>query len=601
MPRSPKSWWERGRRSLRGRRLWLAAGGLGFGLLLLALWVVRPFWQLSGQFAGPRARGVRTGLEDQPSRLYGRPLVVAAGATLPRSEVVAELKALEYRVAPAGEALRPGSYREGKDRLEVHLRSFPTPEGIVPGAILDVTFQGRRVKGLQLGGQPVERAILEPPLLASFMGPRFLERRPVQVEELPDHLVRAVLAAEDDQFFRHGGLSASGILRAAWRNVRGGEVRQGGSTLTQQLVKNLYLTHERTLARKAQEAVLAVILELRYSKRQILQAYLNEIYLGQSGGVNLLGVGAASRAYFGEDAPLLDLGQSAILAGMIASPGDYSPLAHPERSRARRDWVLGRLRELRWAEPKAIAAAVEAPLAAGAAARRPPARALLRRRHGRRGGATLRDREARGPGVHAVLDPRLARSAEGRGGGGVGDRAAREGLAEGAAGEDPGGAGVARPAQRRDPRLPRRAQLQGEPVRPRRPGAAPGRERLQAGGLCRRLRRRRRDARHPARGRAAHRDAHQRGVDAAQRGRDVPRLGDGAAGGGGQPQHPHRAAGAPCRAAPDRGHGPPDGSDESAPAGAVARSGRLRGDARSSWRRSTPRSPTAACGRRCTA
>ncbi|HEU4525400.1 MAG TPA: transglycosylase domain-containing protein, partial [Gemmatimonadales bacterium] len=277
-----------------------------FGALLLAVWLVRPFWRLSSQFAED---GV-DGLESQPSRLYGRPLALAVGGSLSRSEVLAELAALEYRAVKDNAALLPGSYRDGKDRLEVHLRSFPTPGGIHPGGPLLITFQGARVKTLSLGGQPLEGATLEPPLLASFMGPRFLERRPVRVEELPDHLVRAVLAAEDDQFFRHGGLSASGILRAAWRNVRGGEVRQGGSTLTQQLVKNLYLTRERTWARKAQEAVLALIVELRYSKREILQAYLNEIYLGQSGGVNLLGVGAAARAYFGVEPARLDLAQA---------------------------------------------------------------------------------------------------------------------------------------------------------------------------------------------------------------------------------------------------------------------------------------------------
>src|SRR4029079_1555556 len=159
--------------------------------------------------------------------------------------------------------------------------------------------------------------------LATYYGDEMVERRPVVVDELPEHLIRAVLAAEDDGFFRHGGVSPSGILRALWKNVAGGEVRQGGSTLTQQLVKNLYLTQERTVARKAQEAVLAVLLEMRYSKKAILQAYLNEIYLGKSGGANLLGVGAAARAYFGKDAGELSLAEAAALAGMIQSPGEY--------------------------------------------------------------------------------------------------------------------------------------------------------------------------------------------------------------------------------------------------------------------------------------
>ena len=112
-------------------------------------------------------------------------------------------------------------------------------------------------------------------------------KRPVRLEEVPEELVLSVLAAEDARFFEHGGISLLGIARAAIANLRGGEVRQGGSTLTQQLVKNLFLTHERTLSRKSREVVLALLVDLRYGKREILEAYLNEIYLGASGSINL--------------------------------------------------------------------------------------------------------------------------------------------------------------------------------------------------------------------------------------------------------------------------------------------------------------------------
>jgi penicillin-binding protein 1B len=145
-------------------------------------------------------------------------------------------------------------------------------------------------------------------------------------------------------------------------NLRGGEIRQGGSTLTQQLVKNLFLTQERTLVRKLREVALALMIDLRYDKEQILSAYLNEIYWGSSGGANLMGVGAAAWSYFGNDPTHLTLCESAVLAGMIRSPGNYSPVAHPERSLERRDWVLGRMEELGWLETSKAEAALAEPL-----------------------------------------------------------------------------------------------------------------------------------------------------------------------------------------------------------------------------------------------
>ncbi len=188
----------------------------------------------------------------------------------------------------------------------------------------------------------------ERPLIASYYGPDLRERRPVALGEVPEETVLAVLAAEDAYFLEHSGFSLVGMLRAAWVNLQAREIRQGGSTLTQQLVKNLYLTQRRTLLRKLQEVVLAIFLELRFSKDAILQAYLNEIYWGRSGSVDLMGIGAASWAYFGKHPSQLDLAESALLAGIIPSPATMSPLVDPATARQRRDFVLGRLAQLGW-------------------------------------------------------------------------------------------------------------------------------------------------------------------------------------------------------------------------------------------------------------
>lgn len=320
------------------------------------LWLIWPFWQLTGRFAERTSR--------QPSRLYARSTVLEAGmAMLPR-DLANELGALAYRPAttvgepPMGTfrlvetaanvaaAGAPGPSRDGV--AVVHLRRYPTVEGQGGGAVLEVRLRDGAIVGLTLGGGAVDRVLLDPPQLAAFFGPAGEERRPVVVADLPEHVYRSVLAAEDARFFTHAGISILGIARAVWSNLTTDGNLQGGSTLTQQLVKNVFLTHERSLARKAREAVLAVLLELRYSKQELLQAYLNEIFWGRSDGVNLIGLGAASWAYFGRDPSALSLEQAALLAGVIQAPNALSPRQHPEKAKVRRDWVLSRLAELEW-------------------------------------------------------------------------------------------------------------------------------------------------------------------------------------------------------------------------------------------------------------
>ncbi|HEV2852733.1 MAG TPA: PBP1A family penicillin-binding protein [Thermoanaerobaculia bacterium] len=319
---------------------------LAIVLLIVGSFVIRPFWRLSGQFDEITFR--------QPSRLYARATRLTEGRNYPPELLISNLAGEGYREDETSSELPAGRYRRLKRGVAVHLRSFPLPDGSRGGGLVVIAYQGNRIAGLSRDRQAVDAVILDPPLLASYYGPDNQERRPVTVEEVSKDLIAAVIAAEDDSFYRHAGFSLSGILRALWVNLRGGEVRQGGSTLTQQLVKNLYLTHERTLARKSQELLLAVLLEARYGKNQILEAYLNEIYLGGSGGVSLLGVGAASRAYFGKDASQLDLAEAATIAGVIRSPANYSPLAHPERARERRDWVLGRMAQLKLVSPERV-------------------------------------------------------------------------------------------------------------------------------------------------------------------------------------------------------------------------------------------------------
>jgi penicillin-binding protein 1B len=347
------------------RRRLVIAGLLVSALLFLGGFAASGYlWNLSRQFpTAPFA---------QPSRLYGSATSLAPGTVLSPAEMVAELREAGYREAPApadesGPAassppLPRGTFRRAGDRVSVHLRPFATPDGPAGDVPVQAAFRGNRVDRLWVAGRPAESATLEPPLLASFYDEDVEERRPVVLDELPEPVVKAVLAAEDDGFFTHPGVSPTGIVRALWANLRGGELQQGGSTITQQLVKNLYLTSKRTLSRKAKEAVIAVMLEVRHGKRSILEAYLNEIYLGRSGPANLIGLGAAARAYFGKDAAELDLEEAATLAGMIRAPGDYSPVGHPDAALERRNWVLTRMAKLGWITPQRLRRAASQPL-----------------------------------------------------------------------------------------------------------------------------------------------------------------------------------------------------------------------------------------------
>ena len=336
------------------RRIALGCGLGAVAAAAAAVWLLLPAWIAVGRVAAAPADG--------PSRVYARPLVVRAGEVLPRGRVREELEALAYREAGRSGEPAPGEFQVLPEGLLVDLRRFPAAGGADPGGPVEVRWVGDRVAAVRRAGPPAVEVSLEPVLLATFLPESRCDRRPLPPGDLPAPLERAVLAAEDDGFFAHGGVSATGIARALWVDLRRGEVVQGGSTITQQLVKNVLLSSERTLSRKVREAVLAALLELRLSKQEILRAYLDTVYLGVREGVGLIGVGAASRAYFGRDPDQLSLAEAATLAGMIAAPVHASPVTHPEHARVRRDRVLRRMLALGWAAREDVEAALARPL-----------------------------------------------------------------------------------------------------------------------------------------------------------------------------------------------------------------------------------------------
>jgi penicillin-binding protein 1B len=300
-------------------------------------------------------------LWDFPSRVYSDRLVIAEGAAFSSAAIARRLDRSGYARVESSPG-SPGQYRpRGGNRLDVHFRPYAGPWGDVKARRVVLRFDGGVVSSIQESGGGSPRPIeVEPELLALLSGPQQEEREVVALAEVPKRLVEAVLAAEDSRFYSHLGVDPLAVLRAAVANVRSAKLAQGGSTITQQTVKNLYLGQERTWWRKLREALMAVTLDARYSKERILEVYLNELYLGQRGTVSVCGVVSAARFYFGKDLAHLTLGECALLAGLIRSPGSNNPFVHPGQAVARRDQVLRAMVDERFVgEAESAAAATE--------------------------------------------------------------------------------------------------------------------------------------------------------------------------------------------------------------------------------------------------
>ncbi len=273
-----------------------------------------------------------------PGKVVSAPLVVWEGETLTPDQLSTDLAGAGY--ARVARATQPGDFQVSSDAVHVVLN--PDKRWEVAGGEALVTFRDGRVSSIT----PESQLKLPPTTLAVVRGVDNENRNPVSLEDIPGHMVDAVLAIEDSRFRDHIGIDPIAVLRAMVRNATAGKMVQGGSTLTQQLVKNLFLTHDRTAQRKIEEALIALALEQRRSKDEILAMYLNEIYLGQAGGSSVCGVDAAARAFFAKPIERVTVAEAATIAGMIQSPNPYNPVRHPAQAKARRDIVLGRMSEL---------------------------------------------------------------------------------------------------------------------------------------------------------------------------------------------------------------------------------------------------------------
>lgn len=295
---------------------------------------------------------------DIPAGVYAAPLELYAGLPLDAPGLSAALDQLGFQQVDV--VAKPGQYGLGPNRVTLWTRAFRFWDKVDPAARYTVNFGGGRIRSLEnADGERAALLRLEPMRLGSIFATHHEDRLLVEPDAIPPILVDALKAVEDRKFDRHFGLDLAAILRAAWVNLRSGEIRQGGSTLTQQLVKSYFLDGRRTFRRKYREAIMAMALELRYDKEALLHAYVNEIYLGQQGARAIHGFGLASEFYFGKYLSQLELHETALLVALVKGPSYYDPRRHPERALQRRNLVLKTLAELEIVDNQAAAESID--------------------------------------------------------------------------------------------------------------------------------------------------------------------------------------------------------------------------------------------------
>ncbi|MEI6898076.1 MAG: penicillin-binding protein 1B [Psychromonas sp.] len=274
-----------------------------------------------------------------PAQVYARPLLLEAQQLINQKTLIAELRLLNYR--PVEIVRSAGQFSVNGRQVELFRRGFDFPDGFVTKEKIIVTFIDNRIATLKnSAGRQLTQFKLDPLLLSRLLSKDIEDRVFVPFEKIPDLFIDTLLLMEDRNYYHHQGVSVFAILRAFIVNFKAGYTVQGGSTLTQQLAKNLFLTPKRSLWRKFQEAYIAVLMDHKYSKDKILEAYLNEVYLAQNGKSGVYGIGLASDFYFARPINELRIEQIALLVAIIKGPSFYNPRRNPERALKRRDLVL---------------------------------------------------------------------------------------------------------------------------------------------------------------------------------------------------------------------------------------------------------------------
>jgi penicillin-binding protein 1B len=306
-------------------------------LLVVLLWTGWQGLVVYSQFEGR--------LWSLPARVYASPVEAYAGLEKSQAEFIEVLRQLGYRPAD-GQSVREATWWKSGNSLRVMTRPFRFSDDSLVDKAVQIDFDGDRIGRIRaVTGEDIAVLRLDPQEIGSIFPVHGEDRLVLEPGQVPESLRAALIATEDHNYYRHHGVDPIAVARAAWVNLRSGRIKQGGSTLTQQLIKNYFLDNRRTFGRKIREAVMAVWLDGLYDKDEILTAYINEIYLGQDGQRAVHGFGLASRFYFGRPISELDVSEIALLVALVRGPSYYNPSRHPDRTLARRNLVLELMRQ----------------------------------------------------------------------------------------------------------------------------------------------------------------------------------------------------------------------------------------------------------------
>lgn len=330
--------------------------GLVVALFATTMYAMQLDEQVRAQFEGKRW--------SLPARVFARPLELFNGKELYAEHLEQELKLLNYSQVEAN-PVEAGQYSRNKNNFIIYTRGFQFADDVEARRIIKLTIRRGKVRSLayqDTAQGKLKKMRLEPLLIGNFYPSHNEDRILVSLDEVPDTLIKGLLAVEDKKFYEHQGVNPKAIARALFANLKAGQTVQGGSTITQQLVKNFYLTNERSWQRKLKEAMMAFLLELRYSKKEILQAYMNEIHLGQDGGRAIHGFGLAAQFYFNRKVNELRPEEVAMLVGLAKGSGYYSPRRYPERALTRRNLVLSVMAQEKVITPEQAIEARQRPL-----------------------------------------------------------------------------------------------------------------------------------------------------------------------------------------------------------------------------------------------
>ena len=300
--------------------------------LILVFYLVYLDSKISKKFSGQKWQ--------VPAQIYARSTELLPGANINQQQLINQLNSLQYQRNAALSA--PGQYSVSRNHVTVYRRAFTYINGYEAAQSFSVEFNRGGINRITQRQQkePLNFARLEPQLIEHLVAAQQEDRELVRLEQVPELFKDTLLLVEDRDFYHHHGVSPLSVLRALWVNTMAGRTVQGGSTLTQQLAKNMYLSSDRTLWRKINEAMIALVLDYRFNKDQILEAYLNEVFVGQNYANAVHGVGLGSRFYFGKPVSELQPAEYALMIGLLKGPSHFDPRRNPERARERRDLVL---------------------------------------------------------------------------------------------------------------------------------------------------------------------------------------------------------------------------------------------------------------------